>query len=100
MKKITTRVIEPARPAVVETVVTEEKDGLEILMGQRVTLLCNSYFYTGKLVGVNADCVKLSEAKVVYETGPLTKKEWGDAQDLPNDWYVMKSAIESYGILK
>lgn len=77
-----------------------EGEGLEKLLGERVTLLCMNYIYTGKLIGVNSTCVLLTEAAVVYETGELTSKTWKDAQKLPNDWYVATSAIESFGILK
>ena len=84
-----------------KVLVTEkEGEGLEALMGQRVTLFCMNYIYTGKLIGVNQTCVKLSDAAIVYETGVLTDKTWKDAQSLPQDWYVSTSAIESFGILK
>ena len=84
-----------------KVLVTEkEGEGLEALMGQRVTLFCMNYIYTGKLIGVNQTCVKLSGAAVVYETGAFTDKAWKDAQSLPQDWYVSTSAIESFGILK
>jgi hypothetical protein len=75
-------------------------EGLVSLMGQRVTLFCGIYIYTGTLVGVNETCVKLEEAGIVYETGELTTKSWKDMQKLPNVWYVQSSAIESFGILK
>lgn len=75
-------------------------EGLEALLGERVTVWCVNYFYTGKLIGVNDTCIKLTDAAVVYDTGPLTDKKWQDAQPLPREWYVMLSAIESFGILK
>ena len=77
-----------------------EAEGLMGLLGQRVTLFCGVYIYTGKLVGVNTSFVKLSQASIVYETGEFTSKTWKDAQLLPNDWYVQTQAIESFGILK
>lgn len=77
-----------------------EGEGLEALLGKNVTLFCGVYIYTGKLVGVNDDCVKLDDARIVYETGPLTSKDWKDAQSLPAAWYVQRQAIESFGILK
>jgi hypothetical protein len=81
--------------------VTEvEGEGLVALLGQRVTLFCANYIYTGKLSGVNDSCVLLEEAAIVYETGPLDKGSWGDAQKLPGPWYVQTTAIESFGILK
>lgn len=75
-------------------------DGLIGLMGQRITLMCMNYFYTGKLVGVNETFVKLEDASVVFETGEYNTKTWKDAQKLPHDWYVQLSAVESFGILK
>jgi hypothetical protein len=81
-------------------IIDDETDGLESLLGERVTFWCVNYIYTGKLVGVNDSCVKLTDAAIVYETGELDAKSWKDAQSLPNDWYVQLSAIESFGVLK
>ena len=75
-------------------------EGLEKLMGQRVALFCAVYIYTGKLAGVNDTCVLLEDAGVVYETGPFHEASWKDCQKLPHDWYVQRSAIEWFGILK
>lgn len=75
-------------------------EGLDKLLGERVTLFCCVYIYTGKLIGVNTDCVLLEDAAIVYETGPLTDGKWKDAQPLPNQWYVQKNSIESFGRLK
>jgi hypothetical protein len=87
---------------VLKTVQNIETEGLLLLLGQVVTLFCDTYIYTGELVGVNETCVKLNKgtARIVYETGELTSKVWKDAQSLPNDWYVMTSKIEGFGILK
>lgn len=79
---------------------TVEGEGLEALMGERVTLFCAIYIYTGKLVGVNETCVLLDDAAIVYETGPLTDRTWKDAQPLPQKWYVQTAMIESFGVLK
>jgi hypothetical protein len=75
-------------------------EGLEKLLGERVTLFCANYIYTGKLIGVNDDCVLLTDAGIVYETGSFTDKKWKDCQPLPNDWYVARQSIESFGLLK
>ena len=75
-------------------------EGLEKLLGERVTLFCANYIYTGTLTGVNDDCVLLTDAAIVYETGPLQDKKWTDAQTLPSEWYVQRSSIESFGRLK
>lgn len=74
--------------------------GLDTLIGQRVTLFCMNYIYTGTLLSVNETSVRLTEAAIVYETGVLTDTKWKDAQPLPHDWYVCRSAIESFGVLK
>ena len=76
-------------------------EGLESLLGERVTLFCSAYIYTGKLTGVNETCVRLDSASIVYETGELSSGPWKDAQPLPpGAWYVQLSAVESFGILK
>ena len=74
--------------------------GLTALLGERVTLFCVNYIYTGKLIGVNDDCVLLENAGIVYETGELNNKSWKDCQSLPNNWYVSTQSIESFGVLK
>ena len=81
-------------------VIEVENEGLLALLGQRVTIFCNVYIYTGKLVGVNHDCVKLEDALIVYDTGEFTTKTWSDAQPLPHEWYVSTKLIESFGLLK
>lgn len=75
-------------------------EGLLKLLGERVTLFCGNYIYTGKLIGVNETCVLLTDAAIVYETGLLGDKEWKDAQPLPGDWYVQLGWVESFGVLK
>ena len=77
-----------------------QDEGLDKLLGERVTLFCMNYIYTGVLTGVNDTCVLLTDAAIVYETGAFNIKDWKDAQKLPHDWYVQTSAIESFGILK
>lgn len=77
---------------------TDEAEGLDALLGERVTLFCLNYIYTGKLVGINAACVKLSEPAIVFETGAFDDA-WKNAEALPHDWYVQTSAIESFGVI-
>lgn len=73
-------------------------EGLEAFLGKPICLFCMNYIYAGTLVGINDTCVKLSDAKLVYETGPFKGKEYKDAQALPGDvHYVQLSAIESFG---
>lgn len=77
-----------------------EGEGLEALLGLNVALFCMNYIYAGTLVGVNNSCVLLEDAKIVYETGELTAKNWKDAQSLPGPWYVQMNSIESFGKMK
>ena len=80
--------------------VDDENEGFVKFMGERITLFCANYIYTGKLIGVNATNIKLSDASVVYETGAFNDTNWKNAQELPNDWYVQTALIESWGKLK
>lgn len=76
-------------------------EGLESLLGERVMLLCLNYIYSGTLEGVNTDCVLLTDASIVYETGEWSSKQWKDAQRLPCEkLYVQRGAIESCGVGK
>ena len=81
--------------------VTEiDGEGLDGLLGQRITLFCLNYIYTGDLVGVNDQYVKLDNPAIVYETGPFSERSWKDAQKLPNSIYIMLATVESFGIVK
>ena len=82
------------------TVTEVEGEGLTALGGERITLFCLNYFYTGVLSGVNDEWILLTDASIVYETGPLNTPTWADAQALPHPVYVMKRCIESFMVLK
>jgi len=71
-------------------------EGLESLLGEKVILFCNNYFYAGKLIGVNNVFVLLEEAGIVYETGSFTDKNWKDFQPVGTSLYVMTSHIEAF----
>jgi len=81
-------------------VIEESGEGLIGLLGERVTLFCLNYIYTGRLVGVNDSCVRLDDAGIVYETGAFTDSAWKDAQKLPKPVYVMLSAVESFTVIR
>jgi hypothetical protein len=55
-----------------------QEEGLIKFLGERITLFCANYIYTGKLIGVNDDCVLLSDCGIVYETGAFTDKKWNN----------------------
>jgi hypothetical protein len=82
-------------------IIEVSNEGLEGLMGQEVLLFCAAYFYTGKLIGVNKKYVLLENPSIVYDTGAFTNKGYADAQRLHcKEFYVMISAIESFGVSK
>ena len=81
-------------------VVEVPNEGLLALLGETITCFCAVYIYTGKLVGVNDDCIKLENPAIVYETGSFDSKQWKDAQKLPNTLYIQKGMIESFGVVK
>lgn len=86
---------------VLQEVVEVSGEGLEALMGKKVTLFCANYIYTGKLIGVNLTCIKLESAAIVYSTGDFKDKAYADEQPLHSkEFYVQTSAIESFGVLK
>ena len=72
-------------------------EGLVGLLEENVLVFCINYIYTGRLTGVNEDCIQLSDAGIVYETGKFTDKDFKDVQALPNEVYIQKCAIESFG---
>lgn len=75
-------------------------EGLEKLLGERITLFCANYIYTGKLIGINSNYVLLEDAGIVYETGSFSEKGWKDMQPLPHPCYIMLQSIESFMVLK
>ena len=75
--------------------------GLAELMGQNVTFFCVNYIVAGKLVAFSDTDAKLEDASIVYETGLFSNPEWKDASKFPNKyWYVNRTAVETFGILK
>ena len=74
--------------------------GFDAMLGEKVTLFCGVYIYTGRLAGVNDTHVELDDARIAYETGELSTGEWSDAQVLPGRWRVMLQGIESWGASK
>lgn len=82
-------------------IIEDGTEGFEKLLGRKITIFCVNYIYTGELTGVNDECVLIADPKIVYETGSFNESEWENAQSLEtNEFYIQKSAIESFGILK
>lgn len=85
---------------VIKTIENVENEGFMSLIGQRITVFCAVYIYTGDLVGVNDTCIKLENPAIVYETGAFDNKQWKDAQSLPNTIYIQTAMVESFGVVK
>jgi len=81
-------------------VVETNDGGFDAVLGEKITLYCGVYIYTGKLSGVNDDHLELTDPKLVYETGELASGEWKDAQPLLSPHRVMVRGIESWGPAK
>lgn len=80
--------------------VTEVSDqGLDALLGERVTFFCANYIYYGTLTGVNTTDIILEDAYIVYETGAFDASTFKDAQRLGKEWRIRTASIESYGLL-
>ena len=88
MKKLPTQIIEV------------DNEGLISLLGQKITVFCLNYIYSGTLEGVNDKVIKLNNASIVYETGAFTDSKFKDAQLLPNAVYINLNTIESFTQLK
>lgn len=77
----------------------EGPGGLESLLGIEVIVMCQNYFYAGKLTGINTDSIELTSPTLVLETGWGNEKRY--EQKLPGTvWYVQMTAIESFGVSK
>jgi hypothetical protein len=73
-----------------------EGEGFISLLGEQVILFCANYFYAGKLVGVNTDCVLLENGRIVYETGEFTADKWKLQEKVADKLYVRITSIESF----
>src|SRR3990167_7146697 len=83
VEKVVERVVES------KSEIQDVADGLITLLDTNVMVMCASYIYAGKLVGVNETCIKLEDAGIVYETGPYTSKGYKDVQKLPGTfWFI------------
>lgn len=83
---------------VVMNVQEVKEEGFLALLGKNVEIFCGVYIYAGKLVGVNATCVKLANPHLVYETGGFSDKKYKDAQPMCREFhYVASTLIESFG---
>jgi hypothetical protein len=80
--------------------IDDNTKGIDRFMGERITLFCCRFYYTGKLIAIDDHDLELEDCGIVYETGELDDAEWKDYKKLPNNWFVARQSVESYGILK
>lgn len=74
-----------------------EGEGLLAFLGKEILIIASSYFYTGKLTGVNTDCILLEDASIVFETGSFSKKGYDNSEKLPgHKVYIQKALIEAF----
>lgn len=78
--------------------VTEvEGEGLMSFMGKKILIICQSYFYSGTLTGINQTCVLLEDALFVLETGDFAESGFDYAEKIPGGkCYVQLSSIEAF----
>lgn len=82
-------------------IIQESEEGLSKLLGEYITVYCESFIYAGTLSGINESCILLTKAAIVYDTGSHKDKGWSVSEDIPGgDWYIQISKIESFGKLK
>jgi len=75
-------------------------EGLESLLGENVEVLCFKYIYHGKLSGVNEKDILITDASIIFDTGPYDKEGYADIEKLNRDVYVRIDSIESYSLAK
>ena len=68
MKKLVTQEVVVEK----KDVIIDEPGGWEDWLGKTLVFHCGSYNYIGRLTGVNGRMLELSDAGVVFETGPYT----------------------------
>lgn len=75
-----------------------ENEGLISLLGKNVIVfVTDGYIYFGELTGVNTNDIRISNAKIVYETGKWDSNTFVDAQAIPCPHvYIRSSQITSY----
>lgn len=83
---------------VLQSIVEVPLEGMTLLLGKKIILLCANYIYAGELVGVNETCLKLATPHIVYETGPWTGTKFKDCQPLAMEFlYIQLEFVESFG---
>ena len=74
----------------------EEIESLGDLIGKTYLFQCARYIYHGKVKSVNSTYIELKNAGIVYNTGGLKDNKAEDRQELPNNAFIMRNAIECF----
>ena len=74
----------------------QEIETLDDLIGKTYAFQCARYIYHGKVKSINSTYIELTKAGIVYETGELNTSSPSDRQELPNNVFVLRNAIESF----
>ena len=64
--------------------------------GVRLMFVCGAYIYAGKVENAGHENIELSEAVLVYDTGPYNDKYWKESDYIGNINLVV-SQIEAWG---
>ena len=76
-------------------VVEVPEEGFLALLGQTITCFCAVYIYTGKLVGVNEDCIKLEAPKIVLGSRSGSRS-WSESWSESWSWARSGSGSRSW----
>ena len=74
----------------------QEIENLDDIIGEKYAFQCARYIYFGKVKSINSTYIELSSAEIVYETGELKAKNPDNKQELPNNLFIMRNAIECF----
>lgn len=69
-------------------------------LGACYTFICSRFVYWGKLEAISDDGYWLTNAYIIYETGPWKDPRWQSYEKLPTGWYLPKLTVESVGVGK
>lgn len=73
---------------------------MSIKLNHCYTFICSRFIYWGRVKVISDDGYWLSDAFIIYETGPWKDPKWQSYERLPNGWHIPKIAVECIGIGK
>ena len=66
-------------------------------IGAYCFFVCPRFFYWSRVQAVSDESIFLTDAYIIYETGPWKDEQWQTMEKLPCDWAVSRGAVEFYG---